>query len=434
MKVLTVYAHPNPKSFCHTVLERFTAGLKDGVLKVEGTEASDVIQVTQTPDRKIQVRVGSAANPGALGTPITINVYNSKGVLTQQPQSLDAGKVNSIKVEGLCGDDLINLSYKDNTTGTDYTVHKPASLFGGRDTSAVVQANGGTVVRAVRHPLNTADFSSFLLQAQSSGAKVIGLANAGADTTNSIKQASEFGIVQSGQQLAALLVFLTDVHALGLPVAQGLVFTEAFYWDQNDKTREFSKKFAEQNGGTPPTMVHAARNAVLFGSWTADGSRDLWIYPLMNGLTWLFYLPFGPGRLPTVVLADIVDRDDVRVIEARGGFRLLPESALGLRLRHLDREEFDCDGALELGVRGAVDDAHAAAAEHAFDAVMTHLRAGGKVVGLRPTRHTARAGIGPAPTAQAALVSGLARAPGRAPAAAPAGPVRRARPPRQARR
>ena len=126
-----------------------------------------------------------------------------------------------------------------------------------KDTSEAVKANGGTVVGAVRHPLNTADFSSFLLQAQSSGAKVIGLANAGADTTNSIKQASEFGIVQGGQHLAALLLFLTDVHSLGLPVAQGLVFTEAFYWDQNDKTREFSKKFADQNGGTPPTMVQA---------------------------------------------------------------------------------------------------------------------------------------------------------------------------------
>src|SRR5687768_211213 len=105
-----------------------------------------------------------------------------------------------------------------------------------KDTSEVVKENGGTVVGAVRHPLNTADFSSFLLQAQSSGAEVVGLANAGGDTTNSIKQASEFGIVASGQQLAALLLFLTDVHALGLPVAQGLTFTEAFYWDQNEKT------------------------------------------------------------------------------------------------------------------------------------------------------------------------------------------------------
>jgi branched-chain amino acid transport system substrate-binding protein len=126
-----------------------------------------------------------------------------------------------------------------------------------QDTSEVVKENGGTVVGSVRHPLNTADFSSFLLQAQSSGAKVVGLANAGGDTTNSIKQASEFGIVQSGQQLAALLLFLTDVHALGLPVAQGLTFTEAFYWDQNDKTRAFSEKFAPQYRGIHPTMVHA---------------------------------------------------------------------------------------------------------------------------------------------------------------------------------
>jgi branched-chain amino acid transport system substrate-binding protein len=126
-----------------------------------------------------------------------------------------------------------------------------------KDTSEVVQENGGTVVGTVRHPLNTADFSSFLLQAQSSGAKVIGLANAGGDTTNSIKQASEFGIVESGQQLAALLLFLTDVHALGLPVAQGLTFTEAFYWDQNEKTREFAEKFAPQYRGIHPTMVHA---------------------------------------------------------------------------------------------------------------------------------------------------------------------------------
>jgi branched-chain amino acid transport system substrate-binding protein len=126
-----------------------------------------------------------------------------------------------------------------------------------KDTSEVVKENGGTVVGAVRHPLNTADFSSFLLQAQSSGAKVIGLANAGGDTTNSIKQASEFGIVESGQQLAALLLFLTDVHALGLPVAQGLAFTEAFYWDQNEKTREFAKEFAPQYRGIHPTMVHA---------------------------------------------------------------------------------------------------------------------------------------------------------------------------------
>ncbi|RUM96016.1 ABC transporter substrate-binding protein [Pseudaminobacter arsenicus] len=126
-----------------------------------------------------------------------------------------------------------------------------------RDTSAVVEKAGGNVLGNVRHPFPGQDFSSFLLQAQSSGAKVIGLANAGADTTNAIKQAAEFGIVQAGQKLAGLLTFVTDVKALGLATAQGLVLTEAFYWDQNDGTREFSKRFAERHHGAMPTMVQA---------------------------------------------------------------------------------------------------------------------------------------------------------------------------------
>jgi branched-chain amino acid transport system substrate-binding protein len=126
-----------------------------------------------------------------------------------------------------------------------------------RDTAAVVVKNGGKVLGQVRHPFPATDFSSFLLQAQASKAKVIGLANAGADTINSIKQAAEFGIVQGGQSLAGLLVFITDVKALGLQTAQGLVLTEAWYWDQNDTNREFAKKFAEQNNGVYPSMVHA---------------------------------------------------------------------------------------------------------------------------------------------------------------------------------
>jgi branched-chain amino acid transport system substrate-binding protein len=126
-----------------------------------------------------------------------------------------------------------------------------------RDTAAVVVKNGGKVLGQVRHPFPATDFSSFLLQAQASKAKVIGLANAGADTINSIKQASEFGIVKGGQSLAGLLVFITDVKSLGLPIAQGLILTEAWYWDQNDANREFAKKFAEQNGGVYPSMVHA---------------------------------------------------------------------------------------------------------------------------------------------------------------------------------
>jgi branched-chain amino acid transport system substrate-binding protein len=126
-----------------------------------------------------------------------------------------------------------------------------------RDTAAVVEATGGKVLGKVRVPLNTSDFSSFLLQAQQSKAKVIGLANAGGDTINSIKQAAEFGIVSGGQNLAGLLVFITDVHALGLPTAQGLVLTESFYWDRNDASRAFAKRFAPQYKGNMPTMVQA---------------------------------------------------------------------------------------------------------------------------------------------------------------------------------
>src|SRR3981189_1274603 len=111
-----------------------------------------------------------------------------------------------------------------------------------RDTSGVVTANGGKVVGGVKHPINTSDFSSFLLQAQSSKAKVIGLGNAGGDTTNAIKQAAEFGIVAGGQKLAGMLMFITDVNALGLNAAQGVKFTETFYWDLNDQTRAFPQR------------------------------------------------------------------------------------------------------------------------------------------------------------------------------------------------
>ena len=126
-----------------------------------------------------------------------------------------------------------------------------------RDTEAVVLKNGGKVVGKVRTPFPTQDFSSFLLQAQASKAKIIGLANAGGDTTNSIKQAFEFGITKGGQNLAGLLVFLPDVHSLSLEKAQGLMLTETFYWDLNEQTRAFTKRFAAANGGKYPSMVHA---------------------------------------------------------------------------------------------------------------------------------------------------------------------------------
>jgi branched-chain amino acid transport system substrate-binding protein len=128
-----------------------------------------------------------------------------------------------------------------------------------RDTMAAVEKAGGKVVGKVRHPINTNDFSSFLLQAQSSKAKVIGLANAGGDTINSIKQAAEFGIVKGGQNLAGLLVFASDVNALGLQTAQGLTLTETWYWDMNDVNRAWTKRWQAERGaaGKFPTMVQA---------------------------------------------------------------------------------------------------------------------------------------------------------------------------------
>jgi branched-chain amino acid transport system substrate-binding protein len=123
--------------------------------------------------------------------------------------------------------------------------------------SAVVRAAGGSVAGAVRHPLNTPDFSSFLLQAQRSRAQIVGLANAGGDTINAIKQAAEFGLGARGQKLAALLISIIDINALGLGVAQGLQFTEAFYWDQNDATRAFARRFAERREGKMPSQIQA---------------------------------------------------------------------------------------------------------------------------------------------------------------------------------
>ncbi len=126
-----------------------------------------------------------------------------------------------------------------------------------RDTGAVVTKSGGKILGVARHPFPTQDFSSFLLQAQASKAKVIGLANAGADTTNAIKQAAEFGIVQGGQSLAGLLVVLSDVHALGLKTAQGLTLTESWYWDMTDANRAFTKDYAAGNNGKHPNSIHA---------------------------------------------------------------------------------------------------------------------------------------------------------------------------------
>jgi branched-chain amino acid transport system substrate-binding protein len=145
-----------------------------------------------------------------------------------------------------------------------------------RDTADVVKENGGKVLGSVKVPLNTADFSSFLLQAQASKAKIIGLANAGGDTINSIKQAAEFGIVQGGQKLAGLLIFITDINSLGLKTAQGLQLTTAYYWDMNDETRAFAKRFQEKMG-RPPSFTQAGVYSALnhyFQAVKALGTKD----------------------------------------------------------------------------------------------------------------------------------------------------------------
>jgi branched-chain amino acid transport system substrate-binding protein len=131
-----------------------------------------------------------------------------------------------------------------------------------RDLGTVIKANGGTVLGEAKHPLSTADFSSFLLQAQTSKAQIVGLANAGADTINAIKQAAEFGVAGGGQKLAGLVVVISDVHALGLAAAHGLIFTTGFYWDLDDGTRAWSKRFAERTGRMPGMVQAGVYSAV----------------------------------------------------------------------------------------------------------------------------------------------------------------------------
>ncbi|HEX6795499.1 MAG TPA: ABC transporter substrate-binding protein [Casimicrobiaceae bacterium] len=221
----------------------------------------------------------------AEGVDVIVDVPNSGVALAVSQITKDKNKVflasgpGSSDLTGkACTPNTVHFTYDTwmlaNGTGTAITKQGGNSWFFitadyafghalQRDTTAAVEKAGGKVLGSVNVPLNTQDFSSFLLQAQASKAKVIGLANAGGDTTNSIKQAAEFGIVKGGQELAGLLVFITDVHALGLQTAQGLTFTTTFYWDMNDQTRAFSKRFAPQDKGIHPTMVHAGVYASL---------------------------------------------------------------------------------------------------------------------------------------------------------------------------
>jgi branched-chain amino acid transport system substrate-binding protein len=243
------------------------------------------------PNVKVELVSGDHQNKPDVGSQIANQWYDvdKVDVIVDTPNSGVALAVNEITrnknktflVSGAASSDLTGAKCSPNTihwtydtwnlangtgkalvkTGGDTWFFLTADYAFGhaleRDTGAVVEANGGKVLGKVRHPLNTNDFSSFLLQAQSSKAKVIGLANAGGDTINSIKQASEFGIVKGGQSLAGLLVFASDVAALGLPTAQGLVLTETWYWDLNDDNRAFTKRWQQERPGKFPTMVQA---------------------------------------------------------------------------------------------------------------------------------------------------------------------------------
>ena len=215
---------------------------RDGVdVIVDGVTSSVALAVNQVTREKNKVLIDSGAGTADLTgpqcTPNTVHwVYDTV--------ALANGTGGAMVKRG--GDTWFFLT-------ADYVFGQTLQ----RDTAAVVTRNGGKVVGSVKTPFPTADFSSFLLQAQGSGAKVIGLANAGGDTINAIKQAGEFGITEGGQALAGLLVFSSEVHALGTKVAQGLVLTEPFYWDLNDGTRAFSERFSKQMNGRKPTANHA---------------------------------------------------------------------------------------------------------------------------------------------------------------------------------
>jgi branched-chain amino acid transport system substrate-binding protein len=242
--------------------------------------------------RKIEIVVGDHLNKADLAANIARDMLDNQGVeaivdVAASATALAAGEIAKArnKIIMYSGPGAIRLS---NEACGPYTVHYAYDTYAQanvtglatvkqgldtwffltadyafgqdleRDTSNVIKKAGGKVLGNVRHPINTADFSSFLLQAQSSGAKVVGLANAGGDTINAIKQAAEFGLTKSGgQKMSPLLAFLSDIDSVGLETAQGLILAEAFYWDLNDDTRAFSKRFQERNRGRAPTSAQA---------------------------------------------------------------------------------------------------------------------------------------------------------------------------------
>ena len=232
--------HQNKPDIGAGIANRWTDADKvDAIVDVPTSSVAFVVNDIVRSKNKVFLASGAAASDltGARCTPNTVH-------WTYDTWALANGTGKAIATTG--GDSWFFIT-------ADYAFGHALE----RDTAAVVEANGGKVLGTVRHPFPGTDFSSFLLQAQASRAQVIALANAGGDTINSIKQAAEFGMVKGGQSLAGLLVFVNDVHALGLPTAQGLIFTESFYWDRNDASRAFARRFAPQSKGNMPSMVQA---------------------------------------------------------------------------------------------------------------------------------------------------------------------------------
>ena len=259
---------------------------------------------------KVEVISADHQNKPDVGSNIARQWYDQDGVdvILDVPTSSVALAVNQVTREknkiflnsGAATSDLTGAQCSPNTIHWAYDTVQLANVTGGamvrqggntwyfltadyafghaleRDTAAVVKKNGGQIIGSVKTPFPSQDFSSFLLQAQASKAKVIGLANAGGDTVNSIKQAGEFGITQGGQSLAALLMFVNDVKALGLKSAQGLVFSETFYWDENDATREWSKRFMDRMGRMPNMLNAGVYSSVIhyLKAVSAEKSKD----------------------------------------------------------------------------------------------------------------------------------------------------------------
>jgi branched-chain amino acid transport system substrate-binding protein len=251
--------HQNKPDLAVTIARRwYDTENVDMITELTTSSVALAVQELSKAKKKIDIVVGAASSQisGGACTPYSFHwAYDTR--------SLAVGTAGALTELG--GDTWFFLT-ADYTFG--YTLQK--------DATEIINAKGGKVLGSVRAPLNTSDFSSFLLQAQSSKAKMVGLAVSGLDTVNSIKQAAEFGIVGGGQKLASLLMVLTDVHGLGLETAQGLTLTEGFYWDHDDRTREFSERFKKRTGSMP-NMVHAGTYSATLSylkAVRAAGSKD----------------------------------------------------------------------------------------------------------------------------------------------------------------